>query len=236
MGLEAPVYISDLVVTNPVSTDKRKQGDDHIRNLKAAIKNTFPNVTGAVTATHTELNTIAGGWAKALFVGEIRLYYGVLGSLPSGWHVCDGTNGTPDMRDLVAIGAGSTYTLGQSVGASTPTTSSTGAGTPSGTVGGTALSEAQLPVHRHFTVVDVEATSNVDANTSTARFNNTTLGDMQYSLMGSASTPTTGKSSPTGSGDTHTHTFTGDALSGHTHTVSALQPARALYFVMYTGV
>ena len=54
-------YISDFITTNPVSaTDTVQYGADHIRGIKNATKNTFPNVTGAVTATHTELNLIDG--------------------------------------------------------------------------------------------------------------------------------------------------------------------------------
>ena len=58
MALESATYINGLVATNPTGTDARAQGDDHIRLLKSAVKATFPNVTGAITATHTELNTI----------------------------------------------------------------------------------------------------------------------------------------------------------------------------------
>lgn len=61
MGLESGSFISALVSTNPVgATDPKSQGDDHIRFLKAKILETFPNTTGAVTATHTELNLVAG--------------------------------------------------------------------------------------------------------------------------------------------------------------------------------
>lgn len=58
MALEVPTYISDFVSTNPTGTDPKNQGDDHIRYMKAAIKATFPSVTGAVTPTHTLLNTV----------------------------------------------------------------------------------------------------------------------------------------------------------------------------------
>jgi hypothetical protein len=44
--LEAATYISDLVSTNPAVADATNQGDDHIRLIKAAIKATFPNITG----------------------------------------------------------------------------------------------------------------------------------------------------------------------------------------------
>ena len=60
MGLESGTYISDLVVSNPASGDLKSQGDDHIRLLKSTIKTTFPNVSGAVTPTHTELNYVDG--------------------------------------------------------------------------------------------------------------------------------------------------------------------------------
>ena len=60
MALESTTYIDGLVATNPTGTDARSQGDDHIRLVKSAIRTTFPNIAGAVTATHTELNLIDG--------------------------------------------------------------------------------------------------------------------------------------------------------------------------------
>lgn len=43
MGLESATYVSGLVSTNPISSDKRSQGDDHFRLIKGALKSTFPN-------------------------------------------------------------------------------------------------------------------------------------------------------------------------------------------------
>ena len=60
MALETGTYISDLTVTNPTSSDAKSQGDDHLRLLKSTIKATFPNVSGAVTPTHAELNFVDG--------------------------------------------------------------------------------------------------------------------------------------------------------------------------------
>ena len=60
MALETATYISGLVSTNPLSSDPKSQGDDHLRLIKATILATFPNITGAVTATHTELNYVTG--------------------------------------------------------------------------------------------------------------------------------------------------------------------------------
>lgn len=60
MGLESATYISDLVSTNPDGSDSKGSGDNHIRLLKSTLQATFPSVTGAVTATHTELNYVDG--------------------------------------------------------------------------------------------------------------------------------------------------------------------------------
>ena len=60
MGLESGVYISDLNASNPVASDAKSSGDDHLRLIKSTVKATFPNITGAVTSTHTELNHVAG--------------------------------------------------------------------------------------------------------------------------------------------------------------------------------
>ena len=59
MALESATHISDLVATNPVgATDTKSTLDDHIRLIKSTLKATFPNVSGAVTPTHTTLNLV----------------------------------------------------------------------------------------------------------------------------------------------------------------------------------
>lgn len=59
MGVEtfAGKYITDLNTSWPDGdNDAKSGGDDHIRGIKTVLKNTFPNVSGAVTANHTELS------------------------------------------------------------------------------------------------------------------------------------------------------------------------------------
>ena len=60
MGLETGTYLDALVPTNPASTDGLAQADDHIRLLKSTLANSFPGITGAVTATQGELNVLDG--------------------------------------------------------------------------------------------------------------------------------------------------------------------------------
>lgn len=60
MALETGTYISDLNSANPVGSDSLGAADDHLRLIKSLILATFPNITGAVTPTHTELNYVDG--------------------------------------------------------------------------------------------------------------------------------------------------------------------------------
>lgn len=60
MGLESATFIQDLVATNPLSSDPRSQGDDHLRLLKSVLKNSFPNINAEVVCTSAELNTLQG--------------------------------------------------------------------------------------------------------------------------------------------------------------------------------
>ena len=60
MAIETFGFIDDLNAANPTATDNVSEGDDHIRGIKATLKSTFPNVTGAINATETELNYVDG--------------------------------------------------------------------------------------------------------------------------------------------------------------------------------
>ena len=53
MSLETGTYINSLVSTNPLGSDERSRGDDHIRLLKATIKASFPDVDEVVATVHS---------------------------------------------------------------------------------------------------------------------------------------------------------------------------------------
>ena len=54
---------------------------------------------------------IATAVAAAVPAGMIMIWSGSVGSIPSGWTLCNGSNSTPDLRDKFVIGAGSTYAV-----------------------------------------------------------------------------------------------------------------------------
>lgn len=59
MPLETGTFISDLVTSNPAASDPLSNADDHVRLVKATIKATFPNITGAITSTQTAIDAAA---------------------------------------------------------------------------------------------------------------------------------------------------------------------------------
>lgn len=49
--------------------------------------------------------------------GVITMWSGSIANIPQGWALCNGQNGTPDLRDRFVVGAGNGYTVGASGGA-----------------------------------------------------------------------------------------------------------------------
>ncbi len=67
-----------------------------------------------------------------LFKGTITAWKGLISNIPSGWAICDGTNGTPDLRAKFVAGAASGQDAGATGGSDTHI-----------------LTEAELAVHSH---------------------------------------------------------------------------------------
>jgi hypothetical protein len=76
-----------------------------------------PTLTGTPLAPTAAVGTDTTQIATTAFVrdiiptGIISLWYGSTASIPSGWFLCDGNNGTPDLRNRFIVGAGSTYAV-----------------------------------------------------------------------------------------------------------------------------
>ena len=49
--------------------------------------------------------------AASFPTGGIILWSGSIAAIPSGWALCNGSNGTPDLRNRFIVGAGSTYAV-----------------------------------------------------------------------------------------------------------------------------
>jgi hypothetical protein len=65
---------------------------------------TYDNLYGIPTA-----NAVAS--PSVIPTGLISLWSGSIGSIPSGWVLCDGNNSTPNLTDRFIVGAGNTYAV-----------------------------------------------------------------------------------------------------------------------------
>lgn len=83
--------------------------------------------------------------------GVIMMWSGALAALPDGWTLCNGANGTPDLRDRFVMGASSTPEVGTTAGANTLT-----------------LTSSQLPVHAHTGSCTTDGSHTHTASTGTA--------------------------------------------------------------------
>jgi len=99
MGTETFNYIDSLNTANPTSTDNVSEGDDHIRGIKTTLKNTFPNLDGAVNATDTELNYVDG--VTSAIQTQLDAALPLAGGAMTGAIT---TNSTFDTRDVATDG------------------------------------------------------------------------------------------------------------------------------------
>jgi len=165
------------------------------------------NILDGVTVTTNDLNT------RLMPSGGIIIWSGSSASIPSGWYLCNGANGTPDLRDRFVVGAGTTYAVGATGGQNTITTvpahthavgnlanASNGAHTHTGTT-------ASGGDHNHL------GAASSGNNGNTAKYPSSLNTGNVYQGLNSAITWM-------GSSGNHTHTFTTDSGGAHTHTIS----------------
>jgi hypothetical protein len=167
--------------------------------------------TPAIENLTTTLQTLLD---EVVPLGAIGPYKGDLNDLPSTWAVCDGTNGTPDLRGLFVIAANdSTFPPDSTGGSSTVTSSSAGAHTHTGATGSTTLTINQIPAHTHGIQILTIGASGAPGGTAVGN---------GAATSGSA-----------GGGEGHTHSIGSDGV--HQHVVTILPPYYALVYIMRVG-
>ena len=159
---------------------------------------------------------------KAMPTGGIIMWSGTIATIPTGWALCDGTNGTPNLTGKFIVHADAdssgTYNVGATGGANDVT-----------------LTTSQMPAHNHSgsTASAGSHTHSASTNSAGAHSHTTNISfspDVDYfgnnvsilnngqngtNSVGGQSTDFT--SSTAGS---HSHTVTVNSDGAHTHTVS----------------
>ena len=217
-----------------------------------------PNLTGTPTAPTANLGSnttqlattafVAAGLSALIPSGVITLWSGSISSIPSGWVLCNGSGGTPDLRDRFVVGAGTTYAVGATGGANTVTldatmipahthTVSASGTTGNNNVGHThtfsGTTSGQSNTHSHTaTVTDPGHKHNTDnptggytlggGSTSVGTISNQTTGGLINTVI--VQTATTGITVSNGNASAdHSHTYSGTTSgisANHNHAVT----------------
>jgi microcystin-dependent protein len=214
MALESATHIHQLVESNPTTNDPIRQGDDHIRLIKAALKATFPNITGAVTPTQAQMNLLSTlnqvGYGGIVPRRGIIMWSGTIAEIPSGWFLCDGQNGTPDLRDMFIMGAGGEYNPGDTGGAAEVTLTSAQMPNHAHTFEGTTVSSG---AHSHTMNSAGAHTHNIRSDHSTS--SPVTPRNARFGLLNDNPVVAPHVTNPAGE---HTHTI--NSAGAHTHNFS----------------
>ena len=196
------------------------------------------NVTGSLTmdgATGSSGQLLTSGGSSAtptwtslvsFTTGMIILWSGSVGTIPSGWALCNGGSGTPDLRNRFVVGAGSTYSPNNTGGSATAT----------------------LPAHTHTASTSTTGAHTHSGSTNTVgnhvhpigMYGTSTIGTVQGARGG---TSYSGLTKDTNGAGSHAHTVSIPSSGTHSHTVAVaasgtsatnanLPPYYALAYIM----
>ena len=112
----------------------------HIKTDKISARTASGTITigeSGETISFASGTTISG--IEGVPAGVIAIWSGAISVIPSGWYLCDGTNGTPNLTARFVIHADAdsagTYNVGDTGGSTTS--------------GAHTLSTAEIPAHTH---------------------------------------------------------------------------------------
>jgi len=202
--------------TNPIvlGTDGRPQGEIWLTygfNYKFVLQDS----NGSTIQTYDNLYGFVGTQAApgtTIPTGMISLWYGSIGSVPSGWYLCDGSNGTPDLRDRFVVGAGNTYSVAATGGSTTHT-----------------ITTSEMPSHSHTFSATTGATDLSHTHTYGSSGNYGSGSANAYDARNNNSFTTSGASVSMN----HTHTVSGTtATTGSGTAFNILNPYYALAYIM----
>jgi microcystin-dependent protein len=178
-------------------------------NGTSAVQFVAPGSSGNLLTSNGTTWTSAA--PTTFLTGMIILWSGSIASIPSGFALCDGTSGTPDLRDRFVVGAGSTYAVDAT--------------------GGSA--DATLPTHTHTATSTSTSTDSGHTHPTVGGTGNASGGGATFLaafVQGITHTSTSG----TSTANVTTTTTTTNANAGTSGTNANLPPYYALAYIMKT--
>ena len=186
-----------------------------------------------LTADSGEASGVKWASMNKIPVGGIIMWSGNIVNLPSWWQICDGTNGTPDLRNQFLVGAGDTYAVDATGGTITSSWSHTHS--VSGATGADGAHTHTLTVSNESTHTHRYTSGNANTNrivssasgSSWASAANTTH---YFDLVGVNHTHTN-RNGATSDPGTHTHTVNSTSGSAGSASLDIRPSYYALAFI-----
>lgn len=141
------------IFKNRAGTIQLSDLDDNFNTVKVSVNALESQLATQQTSIQTLSTQIAN--FSAVPIGCIVLWSGTIASIPSSWRLCDGTNGTPDLRDKFVIGA-------RQDSSGRPQTAITGVNTYTG-----GTKDAQIVYHSHNASSSASTNTTVSSDTDT---------------------------------------------------------------------
>lgn len=155
---------------------------------------------------------------KKHWAGMPQMWSGAIDALPKYFQLCDGTNGTPNLRDRFIVGAGGEYNVGDTGGEKEHT-----------------LTEAEMPIHNHSGRTTENGSHSHTMNTREG----TMVGDQSIRAGGGAPHDDTyridlavSQNNETSQAGSHQHTIPGQ---GADRPHENRPPYYALAYIMFVG-
>lgn len=178
-------------------------------DVEKALSGEFDELTVSGDATFGGKLTHLGIQSRIIPVGGVIFWPFSVASIPAGFQLCDGTNGTPDMRDRFPIGAAQDVS-GES------RTNVTGALTKTG-----GSKDAVLPSHTHVATVGNQSADHSHTGSTSVAGEHTHSAAADIGGRYTAAGATGAGGASTGPAGSHSHTIsTGGQSASHNHAVT----------------
>jgi microcystin-dependent protein len=194
------------------SLTKINQNAQNFDGRITVLENNVSNLQDDVVDVNTRVDTIFS-------TGMIMMWSGSTANVPQGWAICNGQSGTPDLRNRFIVGAGSSYSTGNTGGSDT-----------------VQLRVEQLPIHDHGGITGNDSPDHSHAGTTQGDYpdhSHNINGGRWFDLNNASGPGNNGLggfrggqnivavSYVDGASTRHQHNFTtGGANTRHTHTVN----------------
>ena len=109
----------------PEARKTAKDINTNTNKCSAQLEELLSSLNEKLNLMNSLISSISGGYVSKDYVdssmpiGSILMWSGSVDTVPEKFHLCNGEEGTPDLRDRFIVGAGGAYGIGDTGGSAT---------------------------------------------------------------------------------------------------------------------